>query len=175
MICPLMSRANLKRGTVCEVLCYKERCTLWVNDDCAYVQIARNRVLGETPQTKAVPGPMKKDDFIVKVLSRGSCIDSQAGDGAVYQIETYTLRLNHVALNAYLLSEMMNSRECYADGPEGRALLDDHIKEYADRRREWRYKIARQIGCNPDAGSFVATQLVAEFFGAIWMREIRVP
>lgn len=111
-----------------------------------------------------------KDDFEVEVISRGSYIDRD-GDGGC-QIETFTLRLNHVALNAYLLSDMMNCRGCYTNDDTGQARFEAHRAEYAARREVWKTKTLKAIGVEPGDGSVAITQVVAEVFAAVWIREL---
>ena len=113
-----------------------------------------------------------KDDFVVEVLSRGAYFDGKAGDGSVYQIDTFTLRLNHIALNAYLRSDMMNCRECYADSEEGQARFEAHRAEYAVRRNAWRNNVLLALGICSGDGSVAITQVVAEVFAAVWIREL---
>jgi hypothetical protein len=115
---------------------------------------------------------MDMQDFVVEVLSRGAYFDGKAGDGSVYQIDTFTLRLNHIALNAYLLSDMMNCRECYSDSEDGQTAFEEDRIEHAARRKRWGERVADQIGVDLNAGSFVVTQALAEVFAAVWIREL---
>ncbi len=111
-----------------------------------------------------------KQDFKVEVLSRGSCIDRDGGK--VFQIDTFTLRLNHVALNEYLLSEMMNSRKCYSNDELGMALWRDHRIKMVARRKTWKAKMLEALRIGPSDSSMVIKQIQAEFFGAVWIRDV---
>ena len=53
------------------------------------------------------------DGFNVEVISKGTVIDDESYPGVRYQLDTYTVRLNAVALGAYQKAEQLNSFECY--------------------------------------------------------------
>lgn len=115
---------------------------------------------------------LKDDGFGVEIISRGAFIDRFAGDEKAYQIETYTLRLNHVALNAYLLSLTNNCRECYPDGRDGDEQWATHKTVMRGRRQAWKAKMLRALDIDPDTGSMAIKQVQSEVFAAVWIRKV---
>ncbi len=112
--------------------------------------------------------------FAVQILSRGAYIDRYTGDSETYcyQTEAYTLRLNHVALNAYLLSVMNNCRECYKDGRDGDEAWAAHKAMMRDRREAWKARMLRAMDIGLDSGSVAIKQVQSEVFAAVWTRRI---
>ncbi len=51
--------------------------------------------------------------FALQVISKGAFVDNGTGNGSSYLVEVITIRLNHIALNAWILSECFNTRDCY--------------------------------------------------------------
>lgn len=111
------------------------------------------------------------NEFALQVIAKGSFIDNGVGVGT-FQVEATTIRLNHIALNAWLLSEMSNTRDCYEDGPEGDAQWEAHKKEWAERRRVWEAKMVEALGIDPKTGSVSITQAQTEVFTVVFIREI---
>jgi hypothetical protein len=107
--------------------------------------------------------------FEAEIIARGSYIDRQTGDGNTYIIEATTLRLNHVALNAWIMSEMCNSRDCYADGEAGDREWEEHKAEYEHRRAAWWEQMVEAIGVKlaPENESLSITQAQSEIFTAV--------
>jgi len=104
---------------------------------------------------------IEPEQFGVEVIAKGSFVDTSVGKNSVYLVEAYTLRLNHVALNAWLMSETMNCRECYQDGIAGDAEWKAHKEKYAKRREMWNSQIIKAIGLYDD-GSINITQSQSE-------------
>lgn len=112
------------------------------------------------------------NEFALQVIAKGSFIDNGVGYGKSFQVEAATIRLNHIALNAWLLSEMSNTRACYEDGPEGDAQWEAHKKEWAERRRVWEAQVVGTLGIDPNTGSVSITQAQTEVFSVVHIREI---
>lgn len=53
------------------------------------------------------------NEFAFQLMAKGSFVDSGTGNGYSYLVEAFTLRLNHIALNAWFSSHTYNCRECY--------------------------------------------------------------
>lgn len=112
----------------------------------------------------------ESNSFALQVISKGSFVDAE-GDIS-FLVEATTVRLNHVALNAWLLSEMMNVRECYADGAEGDVEWEAHKAEYAERRRVWKEQVIKSLDVDPRAGSVSITQSQSEVFTVVHIRKV---
>ena len=69
------------------------------------------------------------NEFALQIIAKGGFIDTGQPDKA-YAVEATIIRLNHIALNEWLSSEMFNSRNCYIDGPEGDAEWEAHKAVY---------------------------------------------
>lgn len=110
----------------------------------------------------------ESDAFVAQLIARGAFVDNGTGDGGPYLVETFTLRLNHVALNAWILSETMNSRDCYNTDEE----WEEHKAEYKARREAWNKRIIGTLGIDPDAGSVKITQAQSEVFIVVHIWEV---
>ena len=110
---------------------------------------------------------MANNEFELQVIANGGFTDDGTGAG-VFTVETYTLRLNHVALNDYLLSGVNNCRDCYNTDGEWEA----HKSEYKARREAWRQKVISTLGIDPDAGSVKITQAQSEVFIVVHIRKV---
>ena len=51
--------------------------------------------------------------FHFEIIAQGARADEGAWPDILYLIETYTISVNHVALNEWHASEILNSRDCY--------------------------------------------------------------
>lgn len=109
-----------------------------------------------------------KDGFKVQLLAKGSFIDSATGDGNTYLVEAFTIRLNYVALNAWMLSETMNCRECYETDGEWEA----HKAEYKARRDTWNKRVVSALGIDPEAKGVNIAQIVSEVFTVVHIKEL---
>lgn len=107
------------------------------------------------------------NEFAIQVISKGSFVDN-AGGGSSFLVEETTVRMNHVALNAWILSEMMNCRECYDTNEEWEA----HKTEYAERRKAVEAHITNTLEIDSDKGSVSITQSQSEVFTVVHIREI---
>jgi hypothetical protein len=107
------------------------------------------------------------DEFTIQVIAKGSFVDRGKEDGNSYLIEVFTLRLNHVALNAWILSGTFNCRECYNTNEEWEA----HKAKYKAKREVWNKQITEIVGINPDTGSISITQSQSEVFTVVHIQE----
>ena len=110
----------------------------------------------------------KGNEFVVQLMAKGSFADNGAGGDRSYLVEAYTLRLNHIALNAWILSETMNHRECYDTDQEWEA----HKAEYKARRNAVNEQIIEALDIDPSAGSVSITQSQSEVFTVVNIREV---
>lgn len=116
---------------------------------------------------------MKKfegNEFALQVISKGAFIDNGTGNGSSYLVEATTVRLNHIALNAWILSETMNCRDCYDTNEEWEA----HKAEYAERRKAWKTQILEvlELEIDSDKESISITQSQSEVFAVVHIRKI---
>lgn len=109
-----------------------------------------------------------EDEFAVEIISKGSYVDNGVGNGKSYLIEVYVIKLNHIALNEWLLSLMHNTRECY----ETNAEWEEHKAKYRTRHEAVSKKIVDATGVNPIEGSVKITQALAEVFSVVHIKEI---
>jgi len=107
------------------------------------------------------------NDFAIQVISKGSFIDN-AGGGRSFLVEATIIRLNHVALNAWIMSNTMNCRECYDTNEEWEA----YEAEIAERRKAWTAQIVEALGIDSTKGSVSITQSQSEVFTVVHIRKI---
>lgn len=114
---------------------------------------------------------MKKfdgNDFAVQLLAKGSFVDNGTGNDKSYLVEVFTLRLNHIALNAWILSETMNCRECYDTDEE----WENHKAEYKAKREICNKQIIDAVEIDQRAGSVNITQSQSEVFTVVHISAI---
>ena len=108
-------------------------------------------------------------DFALEVVCKGSFLDSDPSYGGdVFLIDTIVVRLNHVALNAWLGASIVNEPECYETHQE----WIEHSEKKARMLREVRYKIAALLDIDRSAGSLSITQGVSEIFTVVHIRKV---
>jgi hypothetical protein len=99
-------------------------------------------------------------EFAIQVVSRGSYMS----DG--YLVEIITFRANPAALNAWILSEMNNVRECYNTDAE----WERHKAEYAEKRLKVKTQIINALGIDPRKGTVCITQALSEAFTVVYIQ-----
>ena len=104
------------------------------------------------------------DKFALEVIARGSYTDKVPGIGGqdIFVITAITVRLNHIALNEWILSECMNTSDCYTSQDEWLA----HVKEYKEKRLLWESKVEAALGV-VDKGCVKITQAQSEVFTVV--------
>ena len=117
-------------------------------------------------------------EFTIQIIARGSVVDTQTEWSrkshqlvdVSYLVETFTIRLNHIAQNAWVDSELRYYDPDW-DGVtrEERERLN---KERAERREAFKRQIQEDIGFDEAQGSFTVNQIIAEFFAVVTMRRI---
>ena len=113
----------------------------------------------------------RKNEFAVQVVAKGSFLDSDPGyGGKVYEVETATIRLNHVAMNEWIFTQVTNDRECYDTDEEWKQYLDEKKK----RAEEFDRKIADALGFDTSVASVRVSQVVSEVFGVAYISEKKV-
>lgn len=112
------------------------------------------------------------NEFALQVVCKGAYVDNGTFPDSSYLVETITIRLNHIAQNAWILSNMRNTRDCYEDGAKGDAQWEAHKAEYKARRETWREKIICDLEIDQNAGSVSITQSQSEVFTVVHIRKI---
>ena len=111
----------------------------------------------------------ESDEFAMQIIAKGAFIDSGTGDGHSYVVETTAIRLNHIALNAWILSQTSNSRDCYETREEW-----ERCKAESDKEHEAvRVQIIGDLGLDPNKGSICITQAHAEMFAVIYIWKVK--
>ena len=114
------------------------------------------------------------NEFAIQVISKGAFVDNGTYADSSFLVEATTISLNHVALNAWILSECLNTRDCYEDGEKGDAEWETHKAEYEERRKAWKTQIleALEIEIDPDKEGVSITQSQSEVFTVVRITEI---
>ena len=108
-------------------------------------------------------------EFAFDIIAQGSYIDQPFGDDARYIVEATTIRLNHIALNDWLMAQNNNCRECYVDGEIGDREWEEHKAEKAARYEKWKTTIIYGLGIelNLPGESISITQAQSEVFTVV--------
>ena len=110
-----------------------------------------------------------KDEFALEVIAHGSTIDDDAGFlGRTYTIETWVVRFNHIALNAWLASQPIDVSEWewHADSREEAEEMD---REHEILRAELIENVKKALGIEPYG--ITITQNVTEIFTVVNIRK----
>lgn len=110
-----------------------------------------------------------KDEFALEVIAHGSTIDDDAGyHGRTYTIETWVVRFNHIALNAWFASQPINVSEWewHADSKEE---AEEMNREHETLRAELIENVKRALGIEPYG--ITITQNVTEIFTVVNIRK----
>ena len=127
--------------------------------DCPYV---------EDEEQEATPVD-KKEEFGVEIIARGAFVDTGVEPGRAYCVEIYTLRLNHVAVNEYIFTTLMNNKDCYSKHEEWLEYLDDRRAKL----EEWKNRIINMVKCDVSKGGISITQAQSEVFTLVHIWEMK--
>lgn len=111
----------------------------------------------------------ESNEFAMQIIAKGSFIDSGAGNGKSYVVETAAIRLNHIAQNEWSMSQTSNSRGCYETSEEWEA----HKAEYEKKHEAVRAQIISDLGLDPNKGSIHISKSHAEMFAVIYIWEVK--
>ena len=115
-------------------------------------------------------------EFAFQIIAKGSVVDTLTAprNGQImdvsYLIETFTIRLNHTALRAWVDSEPRNYDPDW-DGVSHEE-AERLNKERAERREAFERRIQEDIGFDGAQRGFTVKQIVSEFFAVVTMRRI---
>lgn len=112
---------------------------------------------------------LEDNDFAIQLLAKGSFVDNATCNDQSFLVEAYTLRLNHIALNAWILSETMNCLECYDTNEE----WEEHKAKYKKKREVWCQQIIELLKIDKSVGSVSITQSQSEVFTVVHIRKIK--
>ncbi len=102
------------------------------------------------------------NDFALEVITKGSFVDKV--DGKSYIVEATTVRLNHVAMNAWIMSSDLNSRSTYNTDGEYRAYKD----KIQTKRHTWEENVLFALDMTrTDSQSVHIAQALAEVFTVV--------
>lgn len=110
------------------------------------------------------------NNFAVQVIAAGSFADKPSYSDKTYLVETVTVRLNPIALNAYILSRACEDKECF----ESEEAWNDHVSKKLADRKNFTELLAKEIGfeCSNAFDELNVKQIVSEVFAVAWIHEI---
>ena len=106
------------------------------------------------------------NEFVFEIMTKGSTIDDTTGDGKSYILDVTVIRLNHIALNEWIMCHTSNSRDCYEDGITGDIEWNNCIREHEKRLYDLEMEIKQDLGIDEEKGVTI-TQNVSEIFTVV--------
>lgn len=115
----------------------------------------------------------KTDRFAIEIVSAGGFLDDDPGfGGKVYNVQTYTVRLNHVALAAWQAATATDDREdddTFSAWHPGETRQTYRAK-VEKRRVDFDAQIAAALQITgADTGSFSVVQVLSEIFAVAYI------
>ncbi len=115
----------------------------------------------------------KMDRFAIEIVSAGGFLDDDPGfRGKTYSVQTYTIRLNHVALDAWRAATATDDREddetwaAWHPG-EDRQTYRAAVEK---RKAEFDSQVAAALQITGAAtGSFSVVQVLSEIFAVVYI------
>lgn len=110
------------------------------------------------------------NNFAVQVIASGSFADQPVYADKTYLVETATVRLNPVALNAWILSHACEDKECFENEEE----WNEHVSRKSADRKNFIESLTKEIGfkCTNAVDELNVKQIVSEVFAVAWIHEI---
>ena len=109
-------------------------------------------------------------DYNIQIMSHGSCIDRDSSLDKVFQIDTFTLRLDSKALSDYVASQPIHADHWEEDYETWDAFEIDR-KRRNDLRKAWNDCMLNAIGVSWRDG-YRFTQITAEFFAVAHISKV---
>lgn len=107
-------------------------------------------------------------EFDAQIISIGSFIDDDQAP-RLYQVDCMVLRLNHVALNAYLATKggiFEGDYESEAEAEKARATREA-------QRERWERAMRALVGLEDITEGVTFSQIQSEIFGMTWIRRVQ--
>lgn len=118
----------------------------------------------------------KMDHFAVEIISAESFIDDDPGfRGKSYTVQTYVIRLNHVALGAWLAATSTNDSEDDETWAMWHPGVDRQSYRAAvkKRRADFDAQIAAALQIKADVGSFSVVCVLSEIFAVVYIPDVQ--
>jgi len=115
-------------------------------------------------------GFMDTKGFVVAVISRGDFVDdlrSEDSPDAIYRMQTATLRLNRVALDAYYEGIQHNTLDTYGRDADGIAAYKANCDKHKAAALDFERQVKVALGFDPDRNLRIV-KVEAEVFAAFW-------
>lgn len=110
----------------------------------------------------------RNESFAIEVIARGQVLDNDQGyNGAIFAIETATIRINHAAMNEYTSANMWNTRECYDSEEE----WIEYKQKKEEKKEDFKRKIAEKLGYD-EKEELTVTQNISEIFTAVRITKV---
>lgn len=104
-----------------------------------------------------------QNEFSFEIATEGQFVDQG------YLVKTIVIRLNSVAMNEFILSDILNCRECYGTENE----WQDYKAKKMKKREDWDNKILRKFGFEKnDKNSFCIAENISEIFTVVLMEQL---
>lgn len=109
--------------------------------------------------------PFKDNEFALQVITKEQALD-YVGDKKFF-IQIITVRLSPIALNAWILSSMLNSMDCYETVKE----WEEYKARVAAKRKKFREQILKILGIKAEEKRVSINQSLSEFFTVIYIKD----
>lgn len=108
------------------------------------------------------------DELAIEMIATGSTIDDDPGyQGKIFEIRTWTFRMNHVGLDRWNLSDEVWWEERFFHDPEARAEYEAKKADHEQKRAALEAELREKLGADLTAGGFHVTQNLSEIFTAV--------
>ena len=107
-------------------------------------------------------------NYKIEVLSHGACLDEVGG--FLFKVDTYTLRLDYVALNDFQMSQVYDGSREEELGSQGADLFEEEKTRKA--RELWLQDAITAVGLPFEAVSCRIGQIYGEFFALVHIEKI---
>lgn len=107
-------------------------------------------------------------EFAIEIIAEGSFVDVPGGlSDNIYEVETKTIRLNHIAMREWDKGEIVEQSEDF----ETRAEWHNYRDEKMELRANFENKLRHTMGYD-DWDSFAITRVFSEIFTVVAIRDI---
>lgn len=111
---------------------------------------------------------MDNNKFDLEVIATGDFLDNDPGfNGKTYRVATRTIRLNPIAMNAYIMSQAHQSIDCFDSLEE----YDDYIDRKRLKKIAFTKQVAEILGLDTEVFHVNIQQIFSEIFGICYITE----